>query len=110
MLVRYCIVPVILCTIMVLVVMTSQFLTIISTSANKIALGSVQDSGVFPKRAKNPNFYFIPGPDVNHNVETVYPRQDIHTKAPLRIVIATTTKCPIFRQNDNGSVDPPLIG
>lgn len=94
-------------------------------SANKAAIkldqGSTTDTGIFPKRSRNVNAWWNANPtsdpnDPQGNLSlAAYPSKlqgttDVTKNGhPIRIVIPPTSSCPIFRPQDNGSVDPPLI-
>lgn len=80
-------------------------------SANKAAIkldqGSTTDTGIFPKRSRNVNAWWNANPTGDPSLNA-YPAK-LQTGHAIRIVIPPTSSCPIFRPQDNGSVDPPLI-
>lgn len=98
------------CVVLVLV-FTLQLFFVVMPAAEKIAHASQRDNGIFPKRAKNVNAWYLPAvyKPVDNPVDTAYPI----TKNGVvkRLIIAATTQCPIFRAQDNATTaDPPLIG
>lgn len=114
---------VLVAVILLAVLLTAQLFYTVNNVCVKLSHGGVRDSGIYPKRARNVNAWYTPPPS-NNAVETAYPMYYgsggqtsdtsqaavLQTGAPRRIVLARTTACPIFRSQDNGSVDPPFIG
>lgn len=97
------------CILMVMI-FTVQLFFVINPAAVKISHGSQRDNGIYPKRAKNVNAWFIP---TGSNFDGAYPLITTDTSGNVkigRLQIAPTTECPIFRAQDDGSTDPPLIG
>lgn len=97
------------CIVLVLL-FTAQLFFVLNPAAIKISHGSQRDNGLYPKRSKNVNAWYTPPPGGNTDVINAYPIEDPSSGDVFRLRIAPTTKCPIFRQQDNGSTDPPLIG
>lgn len=112
MLTKYRAVILIMSLIMV-IVMTVQLFYTASIAAGRLSIGAVRDSGTFPKRGRNVNAYYRPrDADVQDTADS-YPVVRTHgsnVNSVSRIIIATTTECPIFRQTDTGQTNPPIIG
>lgn len=96
--------------------MTVHLFVTADNAAVKLDQGSKQDTGIFPKRTRNVNaWYLVPDPGSTTGSSglaypTIRPGTAPHTTLPSRIGIAYTTACPIFRAQDNGSTNPLLIG
>jgi hypothetical protein len=127
-------VPIFIASVLLVLGMTAQLFTIVNTLAMKLERGSTRDSGSLPKRPKNVNAWYVPdtstensavtsaypvqypgnannvpGPASAQGQVTGYPNNKSPTNGIARIVLANTTACPIFRAQDNGSTNPPLI-
>lgn len=89
--------------------MSVQLFWTADTAANSLERGSHRDTGSFPKRGRNVNAYYRPTATVNDPTTNRYPIQPVGRRVG-RIVIAQTTRCPVFRAQDDGSVNPPFIG
>lgn len=108
---------VLIASLLLFIILTVQVFVTGQTAVNKIDRGGTRDSGTFPKRSRNLNAYSIPkftDTDPDATVLKSYPVYPNISSPdygnPLRIKLVMTTKCPIFRAQDNGSVDPPLLG
>lgn len=102
------------CSIILVVMYTVLLWVPVYGAVKKIKQGGQRDSGMFPKRSRNVNAYYVPTPDPStsayqpyHPAVTANPLQ---SGKPARIGIPKTTACPIFRAQDDGSTNPLLIG
>jgi hypothetical protein len=112
-------------TILLLVILTGQLFYNVNIYCVQYRRGSQQDTGIFPKRTRNVNAWFLPNPSkadpsivpVGTQLNAVGPYPVVFPPGnghqpnnAARIRIAKTTACPIFRAQDDGSTDPVLIG
>ncbi len=94
-------------SIVISLLMTVHMFVTAGKAAARLDQGSVTDTGIFPKRSRNVNAWYLVNPDAAS--KDAYPQLNAAGK-PARIGIPQTTACPIFRQQDSGSTNPVLIG
>ena len=117
-------------SILLLLAMTFQLWYTANIACSRLVLGGQRDTGIYPKRSRNINAWYIANPDdestkthakpdgTKPDTPAPYPpvRNSLNHNfgkypiAPARIGFANTTSCPIFRSEDNGTANPPLIG
>ncbi len=114
---------ILIASIILLIMLTIQLFYTANLAATKLDQGSRTDSGIFPKRTRNINAWYL-STATNSESANAYPI--LYPQNPpseggasgtayfagqaARIGIARTTLCPIFRAQDDGSTDPLLIG
>lgn len=117
-------------TILALIVMSIQLAVPINNACVSLARGGERDSGIFPRRSRNLNTWYAPKQqDITPGAQagwldkaypityqvpdgqasTVTPDNGRAIGDPRRIVLVNVTACPVFRAQDGGSTNPPLI-
>lgn len=105
-------------SIVLLLLLTTQLFFTVNRMVQNINQGSQTDSGIFPKRSRNVNaWYLSPAQDSSTAAYPIVFQQTASgigtaykANMPARIGIPKTSMCPIFRAQDDGSTDPLLIG
>lgn len=103
-----------------MIIMTVELFFTAGKAARNLSQGSITDTGIYPKRSTNVNAWYRVVPPSGDPSTTQYPvvfpatapplNWTYKTTLPARIGLAHTTACPIFRAQDDGSVDPVIIG
>lgn len=110
---------ILIASIILVIMLTIQLWWTANKACVKLDQGSTQDTGIFPKRGRNVNAWWIANPVSDPKDKdgalslNAYPplfTSGTNVGKPARIVIPPTSSCPIFRSQDDGSTNPPVIG